>query len=127
MNSFRHASVYILTIILLIAGILVFAFKGKLLAYMSSQVFGDGTNLQEKTLQASVNGLIDTEIFKDSAFKGLEDKVQYFDFNYVGKPVTNTAAGATSQPPVWQAVYLGNHSPFLTVVEKPAAGGKKVK
>lgn len=115
MSSARNSSIYILTAVLLLVGIIIFAFKGRLLAYMSNEVFGEENTGVETVLQPSVASLVDVKILTDPAFNRLADTVLYFDFNNVGKPMP--ASGATAPPPAWQAVYLGNNNPFL-VIEK---------
>lgn len=115
MSSARNSSIYILTASLLLVGIVIFAFKGRLLAYMSNEVFGEESAGPETVLQPSAAGLVDVKILTDPAFNRLADSVLFFDFNNVGKPMPKT--GGTAQPPAWQAVYLGNNNPFL-VIEK---------
>lgn len=100
----------------MLVGIMIFAFKGKLLAYMSSEVFGEEKTTVDVPLQPSAASLVDVKILEVPTFKILDDRVQYFDFNHVGKPMPSS--GANIQPPAWQPVYLGNNSPFLVVEKK---------
>ncbi|MGE5425832.1 MAG: hypothetical protein ACM3PZ_02055 [Bacillota bacterium] len=120
MTSLRNASIYILTAILLLAGILIFALKGRILGMVSTRVFGNEAIGEERPLQPDAGNLPDIQILADPSFKKLQDSVLYFDFNYVGKPVIDSALGATIQPPAWQPVYLGNNSPFVRPIEKEA-------
>lgn len=126
MSSRRNASIYILTGLLIVVGILIFAFKDSLLTYLSARVFGENSTSAEVPLKASAASVISLDILEDSNFKNLENHVKYFDFNYVGKPAANSATGATVQPPVWRPVYLGNATPFLVEV-KAAATSTSVK
>lgn len=112
MSSNRSASIYILTGLLIVVGILIFAFKDNLLSYLSVKVFGNTFDAQESALTASPNSLIDLKILDNQAFKALSNRVLYFDFDKVGKPVLNQEANPNLQAPLWQAVYLGNSHPF---------------
>ncbi|MDP3836748.1 MAG: hypothetical protein Q8Q67_01470 [bacterium] len=116
MSSARNSSIYILTAVLLLVGIMIFVFKGKLLAYMSNEVFGEQNTSVETVLQPSAASLVDVKILSEPSFTRLSDAVLFFDFNRVGKPMPGT--GASIQPPAWQAVYLGNNSPFIVVEKK---------
>lgn len=120
MSSKRSASIYILTGLLIAVGILIFAFREKLLSYLSFKVFGNIAASQEVALTASPSSLIDVKILENPSFQALKDRVLYFDFDKVGKPVLNQDANANLQAPVWQAVYLGNANPFP--VKKKADG-----
>ncbi len=110
MSSRRSASIYILIATLLIVGILIFAFKDRLLSYLSARVFGAEQTTGETALRASAASVINLEILDNKNFEQLSDNVIYFDFNQVGKPVPNST---NLQAPAWQAVYLGNANPFL--------------
>ncbi len=120
MSSRRNASIYILTGLLIVVGILIFAFKDALLSYLSVRVFGENSTTEEAPLKASAASVISLDILEDKNFQNLENNVKYFDFNNVGKPAANSAAGATAQPPVWRPVYLGNATPFLVEVKAVA-------
>lgn len=110
MSSRRSASIYILIGTLLVVGILIFAFKDRLLSYLSARVFGAEQTAGETALHASAASVINLEILDNKNFEKLSDNVIYFDFNQVGKPVPNNT---NLQAPAWQAVYLGNANPFL--------------
>lgn len=110
MSFRRSASIYILVGTLLIVGILIFAFKERLLSYLSVRVFGEEQTAGESVLRASASSIINLEILDNKNFEKLSDNVVYFDFNQVGKPVLSRP---NLQAPAWQAVYLGNANPFL--------------
>jgi len=112
MSSRRSSSIYILIGLLLAAGILIFAFKESLLAYLSAKVFGEDNATQEVTLEASPSSLMEIKILENQVFNHLSNRVLYFNFDKVGKPVLNQELGANLQAPLWQAVYLGNSNPF---------------
>jgi hypothetical protein len=112
MSSRRSASIYILIACLLIVGILIFAFKDRLLSFVSERVFGVNSDLQDVSLEASAASVINLQVLAKEDFANLKNNVLYFDFNRVGKPLPSTVSGA--QAPAWQPVYLGNANPFLT-------------
>lgn len=127
MSSKRNSSIYLLVGLLIIAGILIFAFKNNLLSYLSMQVFGANENNQEIPLEASASSIINVDILENQKFKDLSDHVLYFDFNYVGRAVINKNAPAGAKAPSWAPVYLGNSNPFFVPVEKPEAIGGVIK
>ncbi len=124
MSSRRSASIYILTGLLLIVGILLFVFKGQILSYLSGRVFGTEATVDGVTVKASAASVIKLDILEKPQFKKLSDHVLYFDFNRVGKPVAKVT-GTKVQLPSWQPVYLGNANPFLIKTETAAASGTK--
>lgn len=126
MSSRRNASIYILVGLLLIVGILIFAFKDRLLSYVSVRVFGEAPTGVEAPLKASAASVINLQILENNRFRQLENKVLYFDFNTVGKPVVNPDYSGKIPAPSWQPVYLGNANPFLVPV-KAAPDSEEVK
>ncbi|MDD3285682.1 MAG: hypothetical protein PHG95_03565 [Patescibacteria group bacterium] len=112
MSKSRSSSIYILTGVLIIVGILIFAFRERLLSYLSAQVFGTDFGATEMVLDVSAAGNLDIKILDNQAFQTLSNRVLYFDFDKVGKPVLSQAASPNLQAPLWQAVYLGNSHPF---------------
>ena len=112
MSKSRSSSIYILTGALIIVGILIFAFRERLLSYLSARVFGAAVDSSETVLNVSEAGNLDIKILNNQTFNNLSDHVLYFDFDKVGKPVLNQAARPNLQAPLWPAVYLGNSHPF---------------
>lgn len=110
MSANRNSAIYILIGLLIIVGILIFAFRARLLAYVSHQVFGPDNFLTEKPLSPSDSSNIDIKVLNRSDFKDLSYQVPYFDFNVVGKPAPKNPQ-LTS--PNWPAAYKGNFNPFF--------------
>ena len=117
MSKSRSSSIYILTGALIIVGILIFAFRERLLSYLSARVFGAAVDSSETVLNVSEAGNLDIKILNNQTFNNLSNHVLYFDFDKVGKPVLNRAANPNLQAPRWPAVYLGN-SHLFPVKEK---------
>lgn len=113
MSSRYNKGVYILLGIILIVGILVFVFKDRLLSALSTKVFGDTNNSQEVLVKTDDNNLIDITVLDRPNLKQLDNRVLYFDFDQVGKPVLNKTLNPNLQTPAWSAVYLGNSHPFM--------------
>jgi hypothetical protein len=110
MSVNRNSSIYILVGLLIIVGILIFAFRVNLLNYVSNQVFGSDNLLKDSTLVPSASANIDIKVLERSDFKKLSDKVPYFDFNVVGKPVLKNS---NVTAPNWPVAYKGNFNPFF--------------
>lgn len=111
MSSKYNSSIYILISLLLIVGILIFVFRSSLLLYLSQQVFGTEQIISERDLKPSANAVIELNLLDKESFNNLDDKVLYFDFNIIGKPVANNETNTNL--PTWKAVYRGNYNPFF--------------
>ncbi|MDX9779269.1 MAG: hypothetical protein RBT30_03460 [Patescibacteria group bacterium] len=111
MSSKHNSSIYILISLLLVVGILIFVFRSSLLSYLSNQVFGEAQMISERDLKPSANSVIELNLLEKEAFNNLDDKVLYFDFNIIGKPVANNETNTNL--PTWKAVYRGNYNPFF--------------
>ena len=111
MSSKHNSSIYILITLLLIVGILIFVFRSSLLSYFSHQVFGTAQIISERDLKPSANSMLELNLLEKEAFSNLDDKVLYFDFNIIGKPVAKNEVNANL--PTWKAVYRGNYNPFF--------------
>lgn len=107
----RSSSIYILISILLIVGIFVFIFRDPVLSFLSSKVFGEENNSVEKILKPSAGAAIELQLLDREDFQALDNHVQYFDFNVVGRPVAQN--NVSGNLPEWKAVYRGNFNPFF--------------
>lgn len=117
MNIRRNSSIYLLVAILIIMGIFLFIFRQPVLSFLSEKVFGGKDHISEELPAASKSANINLELLEKAEFKVLNNRVNYFDFNVVGKPVAQNSLSVTL--PKWPAVYRGNFNPFLRPKPKP--------
>lgn len=107
----RDSSIFALVALLIIAGIFLFIFRQSTLAYLSQKVFGSDNAFSAQMPNASKNANIDLGLLEKKEFKVLNNRVNFFDFNVVGKPVAQNSHNVNL--PKWPSVYRGNFNPFL--------------
>ena len=113
MSIRRRSSVYLFLAILIIVGIFIFIFRQTSLSYLSHKVFGEGNGFNEMPVKASKNASLDLDLLEKKEFQVLNNQVNYFDFDVVGKPVAQNSLSANL--PKWPKVYRGNFNPFIKV------------
>lgn len=129
MKKGYQAIVYIVIILILLAGLALFLWRDNILDYINTNT---GVASLESTIktQATSNDTLDTGILSDARFTALKNNVVKFDFDSIckvpagGKTVvastTDSTATSTATSTVVQSTgcLLGNSIPFPVTVKK---------